>query len=450
MAIRFNGTVGSKSRVTTGLPAHTANTVVLIMKPASVAAGFKNVYTAGNDDGNNPCMVGQLDGASLAWYEYSGSLLGTSGLTIGAGNVYGVAHTSNGGGTTANGVKMYSRLLLPSPGTTDVQSGTFSTAAFTGTWPAFSIGDSHYSEPANKDIEQVFIYGRVLSQAEIEECWATRAPVGANCLRWLPATGATLAAAYDDKIHATDWATVGTAPTVTPSVFVDLTGTTTFAGMTSAGTAAVDVAGTQAVTLGPMTSSGTAAVDVQAAQAVTLGPMTSSGTGTVDVVGAQAATLGPMTSSGEISVDGSTPAPVPEPAPAPAPTGGGGGVAPRRQRIGIRIDGRLYFVTYQEAAEILARQADEDARQQRAEQSKKAAKAAARLAAQKLKSRVVIEQPLDFPGVDMSIVADRMFRDLRDVYSKQLIEALLQSNLQRKQVDDQAAMAAAELLIYGD
>lgn len=156
----------------------------------------------------------------------------------------------------------------------------------------------------------------------------------------------------------------------------------------------------------------------------------------------------------------------------------------KRTLIGIRIDGKLYFVTYQEAAEILRQQAEIEARKRAPEQSRKQAKAASRKPVQALKSRVVIEEPLVFDGIAPSVVADRMFRDLRDVFAKQLVESLMQSEQrqakiaaqeqsaavqavlqaqadaeqaammarlqQRRLEDDQAAMAAAEMLLMAD
>lgn len=118
-----------------------------------------------------------------------------------------------------------------------------------------------------------------------------------------------------------------------------------------------------------------------------------------------------------------------------------------RHRVAYRLDGRLRFGTYGEAAEAIQKQARQDAVRLRAEKSKRAAKAAARIAAQQLKNRLTIEEAFEFPGVGLDVVADRMYRDLRDVYSNELTQSLQKSYFFKKQADEEAAMRAAEILL---
>lgn len=116
-------------------------------------------------------------------------------------------------------------------------------------------------------------------------------------------------------------------------------------------------------------------------------------------------------------------------------------------RIWINLDGKRYHVTYREAAEIIERQAREDAKR-RSELDKKKAKEVARKEAQQLKQRLVIEEPLPLEGFQPQAVSDRMFKDLREVYLDQMVRTLLDGDrLKRKIADEQAAMAAAEMLL---
>jgi hypothetical protein len=410
--------------------------------------------------------------------------------------------------TSVGGIAVYIRKLTDSAFTTSAQTAT------TATPTALAYGAASWGgEGFTGKLESMMCWNRALTAAEVEQQFGRRLPVAPNDLvHWIPAIGDTLAQAIGNyagvaggtsstaPISVVDGAPVpwGAPSLVAPDAAAapaELTGATTFAGMTSAGTATVDVVGTGATTFAGMTSAGTGTVDIAGTGATTFAGMTSAatatgdiagtgattfagmtsaGTGTVDIAGTGATTFAGMTSQGEFVVGASpaeltgattfegmtssgtltvTDAPVASPPPpafpdyTPAVNVAGG----RRNRVLIRVDGRVHDVSYAEAAEIIRRQAEADAAEQRAERSKRQARAAARAAAQALRGRLVIDEPLTIDGIDPSVVADRMFKDLRDVYSQRLIESLVfTKQLQRKQADEQAAMAAAEMLLMND
>jgi hypothetical protein len=153
-----------------------------------------------------------------------------------------------------------------------------------------------------------------------------------------------------------------------------------------------------------------------------------------------------------------SPAPGPAPPPisatpdGPATVNVAGGVARRRHNnlVWINLDGKRHHVTYQRAAELIEAQAREDAARERAENSKRLAKQKARQKAQDLKARLIIEEPFAFGGFSNDVMADQMFKDLRNVYSQQMVSSLSSVEKMNKQAQEDAAMQAAEAWLMGD
>lgn len=126
--------------------------------------------------------------------------------------------------------------------------------------------------------------------------------------------------------------------------------------------------------------------------------------------------------------------------------------APTGHRVAVRIDGKLYVGTYADIAEIVSSQAVTDVGDEQVK-SKSIARRYARKDARALRGRVEIEEPMVVPGFDPATVAERMFRDLRELYSAVFAEQLV-LNVERamalkRSADNQAAMNAAELLLLG-
>ena len=117
--------------------------------------------------------------------------------------------------------------------------------------------------------------------------------------------------------------------------------------------------------------------------------------------------------------------------------------------IVYQLDGQTGQGEYPDVADAVAQLAVDDAKRLRVDRpSRNAARPIVRKAAQELKARLVIEQPMAVAGVEQRVVSERMFRDLRDVYSSALGYELIRHV--RRRGDEEAAMAAAEMLLMGE
>lgn len=214
MALRFNGTNSVVAYTTSGtLPNFNAFTMLCVGKISVDRNSYSTFFTIGDSnaaDNATALVQTEPDGLTIVAYDYTGNLIAV-GPTLVVGAYYGIALSSNGGGTTADGVKLYVK-RLDSDVATSAVSGKFGSGYYSGAIGCVRFGDTHYGEPLNGTVENAQLFNRVLSQSEIENAWMTRVPAG-NPIRWWPMIGGSTSASLYDLAGQSALSTSG-SPTV--------------------------------------------------------------------------------------------------------------------------------------------------------------------------------------------------------------------------------------------
>jgi hypothetical protein len=222
MAIRFAGSAGSYVAAGGGaLPTFEKMSLLGVFTLLSDRDAYSTFFSA--EKGGSAYGLGcqtSTDGTTYIMFDYTGKILCTIG-GLAVGGVYGVAATSNGGGTTANGVKGYLQRLDVS-GSLAVASGSFANSGYIGTLTTIKIGETAFNEPLHGDTQNFQVYNVVLTPTQIQAAWNARLttlppPPAPQPIRWWNMDGPNLAAACVDNQSSGALTVVGSGVSYTAS-----------------------------------------------------------------------------------------------------------------------------------------------------------------------------------------------------------------------------------------